>query len=643
MSGQARARKHLVQIAANWPTSHDGWETLPEWTASSARKSIAGNGSAAFTANYGLKVDAAAGKAYRPIIPNPSGKWCRIIVQDDFGDITINAEKFSPVWHGIMGRRRLSPNAAALPTVKQSIEAKYITAAFEAIDILGSWELDYKNDLVFSYKMPIFNTLEGGDMSSSPADLDGFETKVFERSAERTPAQWTYAEALQYICASARPKIPTSTTSGPQLIPGIIPDALASAPLPKNSGKGKNVIECLRSIFNYGIGVMIAFRVDSETFSIYIDVIPCAQSDTNLYNGGIVVGTIPNAFTGTGASPTAIDIFDDPWVRDVEITEDDDAQDYILCVGGSDSYGITLEVTDAIEPCEWELTTDPGDPADDPYDDAWRLWKIRADWLGEQYDAPGEGLPATIVHGPNGTESLQFGGDHPANATMDFGRDLPWGVSDALGSRTTPKLFIGPPAGQTVWTDVSNKISITPLKDGLIRLGQTKNDGQILKQAYENGQTILLSIGIDAWYPLLKAWRRNAAGPRDLPRVMRLDLPGASTETGLVGTAKAVDENGDLTTETEEQVREADVDGLRNYLSTTVAKNSNTNVSLSLTVKGTLAERYKLGEPILSLSFGKTTQKTTVSVKSCITSLLYNFSESDYGITYEATPIQANG
>jgi hypothetical protein len=25
---------------------------------------------------------------------------------------------------------------------------------------------------------------------------------------------------------------------------------------------------------------------------------------------------------------------------------------------------------------------------------------------------------------------------------------------------------------------------------------------------------------------LLKAWRRNAAGPRDLPRVMRSDLPG---------------------------------------------------------------------------------------------------------------------
>ncbi len=642
MSFTGKVKNHIVQIAKNWPTDDSGWQSMPYWSASSAAISLAGNGSASFTGHAGKIYDPVTGrKDFLNLEESPVGSWCRIIVEDSIsGTITISGVKYRAVWHGIVKQRKIKPTAGDLPSVDVSMSAAWITAAYEACDILHSWELDFEDNLTESYAMPVFNLLDGGDMSANDDSIiDGIFTYVFERSGDATYAQrWTYAAAMKYLCCTARPWVPPQALgekTGPRLILGDYPAALDSAPLPQKSGRGRNVIEWMRSIIHPGMGCALAFRVDGE--DIKVDIKPCAQVDIPLLDGSLVAATLPNPFDASGLS---IDLNGDPTTFNAEIVESDDAEDYILTVGGPDIYGISLKVSDgeALIPCGWDWTDTPGDPAQDPFGDVFRLYKINPEWLGEQWASPGEGMPATIVHDVSGTNgSRQFGGVHPANATLQITRDLPWGPSETTSARSTPRLFLGPASGQTEWEDLTTKIPIIPLKDGLVRLGQTTAHAEILKEAYDNNQEIILSIGVEGWHPLLAAWRRSSAKPRDLPRVRRIDLPQCSTETGLVGTAQAVDQDdGSLKIATSETVREDDIAGLRNALACAQAKSQTNSVTLTMRTVGSMAQRFDLGDPILDLQYGKSPNQTTVEIKAIVTSMTLDFSAERFGISYEA-------
>ena len=639
-----KVRNHWVQTSRNWPTSDDGWQTRFYWSAATASISVAGNGSCTITGRAGKIYDPLTGrKAFVPLEESPVGQWCRIIVKDPYlGTITFQDEKYRAVWHGIIRQRKIKPTAGDLPTVGITMSAVWITAAYESCDILHSWELDYNDALTESYALPVFNLIEGGDMSADDEKIiDGIFTYVFERSGDATYAQrWTYAAAMKYLCCTARPWIPPQSlgeTTGPRLILGDYPAALDSAPLPQKSGRGRNVIEWMRSIIHPGMGCALAFRIDGT--DIKVDIKPCAQVDIPLLDGTLTAATVPNPFDGLGANPKTIELNQDPTTFDCEIVESDDAEDFIQVVGGSDTYGISLKISDgeALIPCGWDWTDTPGDPAQDPYGDAFRLYKINPDWSGEQWGATGDGIRGNIKYDENGDDGRTFGSAHPANATLQITRELPWGPAETPSARSTPRLFLGPATGQTEWEDLTNKIPIIPLKNGLIRLGQTTAHAEILKDAYDNNQDLILSIGVEGWHPLLAAWRRTTPPPRDLPRVRRLDLPQCSTETGLEGTAQAVDpDNGSLTQATSETVREEDVAGLRNALACAQAKSQTNSTTLTLRTKGSMAQRFDLGEAISTVGYGKSPNNTTITVNAIVTSMTFNFTADQYGISYEA-------
>lgn len=640
MTFTGKVRPHLIQTATAWPLTDEGWQTQYLWKGTTATISIAGNGRATFLANYGKHFAPQQGKKFSKLDETPIGQWCRIIVQDEDGTIQINDETYMAVWHGIIKSRRIQPTGGDLPAVRVTIEAAYITAAFEAVDVLGSYELNHESVLVDTYHPPIFNKLEGGDMHTGTAEIDGATVHVFDRMLERTPTRWTYGDAVAYLLAAARPLIPSGgERTGPRLTLGTLPAALATAPLPRNAGRGKNVIELLRSLINPAMGFVLVFRIDSSNQSMVVDVKCCSQADVVLWDEDLVSGVVPNPYTGAGATAVDIDILQDPTLFDMEIQESDDAEDYVLGVGGADTYAITLQVGGtadgfALSPCEWAVADEPG--VDDQYGDIWRLFKFTPDWDGQQYDVSGDGLKATITHGADGTNGERtFGGDHPANSALNFTRELPFAASETQGGHGTPRIFIG--SGTTDWEDCTNKIGITPMPGGLIRLGRNEKEARILKEAYDDGKTILVSIGVDNWHPLVKAWRRNEATPRDLPRVKRVDLPSHRTETMLAETIFGVDPDvGSLMFDEEETISEGDVPGFRNAVEAIAAKSQYNSTTLTFRTKGSMLARYDLGDPILSVSYGKSPNNNTIPVWAIITGQTLDFSAENFGIRYEA-------
>jgi hypothetical protein len=423
---------------------------------------------------------------------------------------------------------------------------------------------------------------------------------------------------------------------------GDIPAELAAAPVPRNSGRGRTVIDSIRALINPSMGFFPLFTVSGT--SLVLSVKCSSQTDVTLWDEDLVVGTVPNPFTGAGATPVEIDIIDDATLKDLQIRENDDGKDFIVAVGGPDTYGITLEVggisaQKGLSPSQWSTSDEPGDPAVDDYGDVWHLFKITPDWIGEQFDVPGEGIRGTIVWNNSGTNGeREFGGSHPANSTLEFSRELPFGGSEPLTSRARPRIVIG--KGVTEWEDMTDKISITPMGQGMIRLGSSIREAFLLKDAFDAGKYILVSIGVDGWFPLLKGWNRTDAVAKDLKRTKRIDLPSHRTETLIAETITGVDPDAHfLIYNNSEIIKDGDVPGFRNAAEGIIAKTQVNSTTVVFTTKGSILKRYELGDAILSVSFGDDKNKTTVDVWSLVSGLQYDLTANGFGIKYEALRI----
>jgi hypothetical protein len=227
----------------------------------------------------------------------------------------------------------------------------------------------------------VFNAIPYGDKSNLVWDLDGVSVPIFNRSAQLKEDRnlWTYGNALKYLCASARPWIPTQERGGPKFIldPGY-PPQLDSAPLPLKSGRGNSVIDIIRSIINPSIGLVVYFQPDLD--GIHVVVKPCASEDITLKyladpeDEEPTILTIPNPYDDIYSDVFPLNITGDPTIADVRLRETDDGEDYIQCVGGDDIYGTTIDFSDdaasIVEPAlTWEVTDEPsedGEGGDQP-------------------------------------------------------------------------------------------------------------------------------------------------------------------------------------------------------------------------------------------------------------------------------------
>jgi hypothetical protein len=194
--------------------------------------------------------------------------------------------------------------------------------------------------------------------------------------------------------------------------------------------------------------------------------------------------------------------------------------------------------------------------------------------------------------------------------------------------------------GVTEWEDMTDKITITPMGQGMIRLGSSIREAFLLKDAFDAGKYILVSIGVDGWFPLLKGWNRTDAVAKDLKRTKRIDLPSHRTETLIAETITGVDPDAHfLIYNNSEIIKDGDVPGFRNAAEGIIAKTQVNSTTVVFTTKGSILKRYELGDAILSVSFGDDKNKTTVDVWSLVSGIQYDLTANGFGIKYEALRI----
>ena len=221
MANTHQVRECRIQTCPTWAPSDESWTYQSDWFVSAPISTACGGngGSASFTAIYGRKHDPRRVSIYSQYpLQSFVGEWCRDIVADPDGDISVGADTFTAIWYGKISTWEIQPTAANRPNVTVEIGAEHVTAAFLAVACCHSWETPSDNsvDIVPTYIPPVFNAIPYGDKSNLVWDLDGVSVPIFNRSTQLKEDRnlWTYGNALKYLCASARPWIPTQERGG---------------------------------------------------------------------------------------------------------------------------------------------------------------------------------------------------------------------------------------------------------------------------------------------------------------------------------------------------------------------------------------------------------------------------------------------
>jgi hypothetical protein len=648
MANTHQVRECRIQTCPTWAPSDESWTYQADWFVSAPISTACGGngGSASFTAVYGRKHDPRRGSIYSQYpLQSFVGEWCRVIVADPDGDILVGIDTFTAIWYGKISTWEIQPTAANRPNVTVEIGAEHVTAAFLAVACCHSWETPSDNsvDIVPTYIPPVFNAIPYGDKSNLVWDLDGVSVPIFNRSTQLKEDRnlWTYGNALKYLCASARPWIPTQERGGPKFIldPGY-PAQLDSAPLPAKSGRGNSVIDIIRSIVNPSIGLVVYFQPDLD--GIHVVVKPCASENITLKyladpdDEEPTILTIDNPYDD---DPYDLNITGDATITDVRLRETDDGEDYIQCVGGDDIYGTTIDFSNdeasIVEPAlTWEVTDEPSEDGEKP--DAFSLFKIKDSWNGLCFDTDDNqnGLWTSYRHTEEGCDGSGNRNEtnHPANTHLKFLRNLPWGDDSSAGSRLMMKSFlVNSP------TDIDEKgYQFQPIEMGQFRLGKNLADAQELKENYDASLFTTLTVSIVGWHPLLLCWRNTVKiPPRDLPRVRLLQQPRTSVETGQKDAAIGVNEDGGVWVNDEDLYRWSDSYGMDNALSTEAARATKNSKTLTFKVIGSVIPEYDIGDPISTLTFGVEAQEMTIDVRAVVTNISIDTTAAGFGVTYQ--------
>jgi hypothetical protein len=651
----------FVQTATAWPSDDDGWQSEPELIAHYATASIVGTGKALISANYGNRIDIKIGPSFLQIPVKPTGKYCRIIVEDESGEIVLpfpgfEERKFAPMWWGRIKNRGLKPDNADKPAAPANIDAVWISECF-TFDRLHTHETSQFNEVVINYKAPVFNILPGGDMSNDTYEIDGTETHVFDRftgnaDPEEEPEyrKWTYAAALQYLCASARPEVPNGGgRGGPKLFLGDYPEALDEAELPNNAGSGRSTDEIIKSLINPSIGMVPVYRVTDH--EIFLDVMVVAQENFTIGKDERATpprtGVVVETQFGSGET---LELAGNQVLKDVEFIETDSGRDYIQVNGGEDVYSITFQFSKGDDPNSDDeaetntftaFTWEPDSEQPRESDNSWRLFRIHPEWDGKQYDSTTVGMPQNIRHTAEGcnSERTYVAGDteHPENDTLNFLRELPWSEirddgTKLIASRPTPRLFA---LKNNRAEDMTGEIPIIPMGNGLFRLGTSGVHARQIQELYYNGYTLLLSIGVFNWHPMLATWLKAQNRTSDIFKTIVIERASTEMTTALTGTVSRVKEDGTLDKIASDIVVKADMRGLMDLRDAMAGRYKHDEATLTFRDMTSCRPSRQLGAPIDKIIAGSGEAALNIETKVAITGWTANFGKDNYGVNYE--------
>lgn len=524
MSNQTRTKPAvIVQIAQGFGASDATW-TTPQTVDSDAATVGLGQVIGTVTLTETIGDVKPAGSIDNKVVRQPAsalaaGMCVRLLVQDPTGSVTgvlfQQQITFRPFWWGVVIAPVKPINGGTQVPTTVGFSQSYQWLCQCTKSPAGRAGLGYGHDLTsgtlrrLEY-LPVFNDTLRGNMSAGTTTIDGQTVRAFDFGP--TGTRWTAIEAVKYLLAAfGRPQpLGVDAPAGPAawvLDPATLTLAgLALAfRLPRMDLGGGQLFDALQAVITPDRGATWGNTVVNDQIRVQV------YSTTDVDTGQGV------------ATPVALDLRENIFVRDLQLQRDGGGFDYIEVVGERPTAVMTLKFTsgatgastDQLIPDPTWLRTDiPTDRFGSGEAGTWRRYRLNP---AGNFAALRNQLSAAVGGVPDGTRTAA--GSTPSPLALELTSDL--GVGQGFATTGDPQR----PLVRVGSTDQRLEFPVAVLQDPPgVELGSDVINGQDLAGwLMSTGTELWVTIGVREWAPLKVAWMRTksawpAAGPRILTK-----------------------------------------------------------------------------------------------------------------------------
>ena len=590
------------------------------------------------------------------------GLWCRILIDDPAGSITVGSLKYSPLWHGMLETEHRTDSGGGVAT--QNIMGTGLIASLARSRLGQGWvEARGASATVadFIFRVPAFNTPNVGGRSASTYTVDGSAVYIFNQGAG---TQWTAKQILENLIAShARIYVPGSGSFSGGVTWGLDSGTLLDYKPDAVDFDGMTLLDAINALINPVRGLTYRVEVSGTTATIVVN----STSAT-----AVVVTHTAGSYTLAASTDTATPDLTGIFINDVALSEDQSSTyDLIYVIGSRPWVACTLAYDpgnatdeakslvagwDSGDETAWNNGVAPGSSTTE----VWRTFKIPATWDGRGYGGSTYGVRQNLIlvgTDLTGKRLYDSSIDFPPTV-MELTLDLPSSPgatpTNPNGARVGAKVFYKP-SGASTWRTCTDASSYEPKPHMprrlevwqaplYLRIGDTGQDQVDNKAALESG-VLLATVGVREPDPLVMSWQRaSGSWPRTTPRVLYYHAPNCEQWAILAGAVTGIDNAGALitqadatnidTAEKETFIRD-DRPSMRSILSFLIAYFSNPARSLSWSERGVIERAYNAGATAPGALVTTATLGTgSTTINAVVTRRAWDLTERGYGTIY---------
>ncbi len=584
------------------------------------------------------------------------GKLVRLLKQDSAGAITrgsgIYRHTYTAFWHGQIIEEIAAPDGAEnIVGGSARWRAAGLASLLDQLPLReGRVKVAGGSDAVDPGYMPPFNFLAGGDMSSSPLTINGASIYVHDLTTTTSGNPWIASAALNYILTLAsRPTIYSGSPAMGFAWTYDDPDNCLLYPLPRLNLNGLTLAQGINALVSPQRGLVWWVTVSGATATI------------NVRSTMATAIVVPGYTLPASSQTTTLDQADGPFIRDVELVENQESTYDVVEVRGARPWVAVTVLYDGLGTSSlqkgWSTGLEAGwgaNPNFSAYENVWRRFEILNTWDGQQYNDATVGIRATLTRATSastGTDGLTGARTYTAASStaaippycMQIEPDLPVSVGFStlrVGPRQRPVIVLG--AG-TAWIDMSTQWSVTVQQNPLAIIIDDRENGRAIEEYLSAGQKMLITIGVRETQPLRISWKRDPTLiPRSVPRVKVIEDPDFEQWIALKGCVTGINVAGTaLTTLSDDVSARDDITPLRARLALARAWLTVPDYRLSWRDQGTLdiSNANRAGTLVTSANRGDRTVSPNVVITPRRWQLVNHGDALSYDTLYDTTRI----
>lgn len=481
------------------------------------------------------------------------GHYVRISLPEGTPEEVAKATTFTPAWHG------------QIQNISRGSDQGRVTVSYSCVDLsvmfqtwLLSWyELNDDGIVADGTEIPPFNAVPTGERSSGTPGPDG--TYVHDRT--RTAGlEWRNSHIAALLVAAFNAQF----SDGPTVALGGQLTALDN--FQSHDLDGSSVLEQLGQIICRGIGCrLVVDPSDGSTVTLHL-------------NTGVRASLTAGAWTvPANDRQTEVDLHDLDDLVGWNIDEDaSQVADIIAFQMGLPWYCLSLGISDeddrqfrktwsGADETAWDdLTEKQRDNADQAH--IWRRFELHKDWVGASYKvAPftinvGRTKVTNATHGTSGEngEFSDTGNNRFPWAGVRFTKSLPITVDDDWTQDMSsggpgvhpnkalerPTVYaVKDPGGDEVWERLDLQITCDDSSPAII-LGKGQDDAKNIRDRLQDGQHLVVTVGMRIPRPWRVTWRRDPASRLcDRERTVLYQRPDFDYRYLMASTVVGIDED----------------------------------------------------------------------------------------------------